>query len=124
MIPLTAYQESINASLLNQQGIPSWYVCLEDQKIIGGLGVIENDFHEWKDLSSNVSAVYVEKPYRHQGIAGALLDYVCKDMKTKGYTTLCLVTDHTNFYERYGWKFLCEVKQGDILSRMYVHQEE
>lgn len=35
-----------------------------------------------------------------------------------------LVTDHTAFYERYGWEFLCMV-QGDgetNMSRMYVHQ--
>ena len=28
-----------------------WYLCLDDDKIIGGLGVIENDFHDRKDLT-------------------------------------------------------------------------
>ena len=38
--------------------------------------------------------------------------------------TLYLVTDHTCFYERYGWKFLCMV-QGDgesDMARMYIHR--
>lgn len=38
---------------------------------------------------------------------------------------LYLVTDHTGFYERYGWKFLCMV-QGDNepeMTRMYVHYQ-
>ena len=35
-----------------------------------------------------------------------------------------LVTDHTGFYERYGWEFLCMV-QGDgepDMTRMYIHR--
>ena len=34
-----------------------------------------------------------------------------------------LLTDHTGFYERYGWEFLC-MAQGDgepYLSRMFDH---
>jgi hypothetical protein len=26
---------------------------MDDDNIIGGMGVIENDFHDWKDLSPN-----------------------------------------------------------------------
>ncbi|MFQ9067522.1 MAG: hypothetical protein ACLR5O_10045 [Romboutsia timonensis] len=46
-------------------------------------------------------------------------------MKLKGVDTLYLITDHNNFYERYGWKFLCMV-QGDRepnMTRMYIHRE-
>lgn len=38
--------------------------------IVGGLGVIENDFHNRKDLTPNVCAVYVDEDYLCQGIAG------------------------------------------------------
>ena len=38
-------------------------------------------------------------------------------MKLKGVDTLYLITDHNNFYERYGWKFLCMV-QGGIYSQL------
>ena len=76
------------------------------------MGVIENDFHDRPDLTPNVCAVYVEKAWRCQGIAGALLRAVCEDMRQFEIKTLYLLTDHTNFYERYGWEFLCLV-QGD-----------
>ena len=88
------------------------------------LGVIENDFYNRKDLTPNVCAVYTEKEYRGQGIARQLLDIVVKDMKSKGITPIYLVTNHVNFYERYGWEFLCMV-QGDNesdMSRMYIHR--
>lgn len=121
-IPLAAYLESMEECINNQKAVPQWYTVMVQGKIIAGLGVIENDFHDRKDLTPNVCAVYVEEEYRCRGIAGKMLDFVCEDMKEKGIDTLYLVTDHTSFYERYGWEFLCMV-QGDgedEMSRMYI----
>lgn len=123
-VPLAAYLESMEESLTGEKPFPQWYVAVEEGRIIGGLGVIENDFHDRKDLAPNVCAVYTEKEYRCQGIAGQLLDIVVKDMKSKGITPIYLITDHTSFYERYGWEFLCMV-QGDNepdMTRMYIHR--
>lgn len=60
----------------------------------------------------NVCAVYTEEDRLGRGVAGSPLNYVCADMKAEGIDTLYLLTDHTSFYERYGWEFLCMV-QGD-----------
>ncbi|MBO5473026.1 MAG: GNAT family N-acetyltransferase [Lachnospiraceae bacterium] len=123
-IPLSAYLESMEEALSGGDSVPQWYVAVEQDRIIGGLGVIANDFHDRKDLTPNVCAVYTEEDRRSRGIAGALLRYVCEDMKAKGIDTLYLVTDHTSFYERYGWEFLCMV-QGDgelDMTRMYIHR--
>ena len=123
-VPLAAYLESMEECLMKKAAVPQWYLAMEGERIIGGMGVIENDFHDRKDLTPNVCAVYTEEDRRCQGIAGALLDYVCKDMAGYGIDTLYLVTDHISFYERYGWEFLCMV-QGDgeeSMSRMYVHK--
>lgn len=122
-IPQEAYLASMEECLERKSPIPQWYAAVKGEKIIGGLGVIENDFHNRKDLTPNVCAVYVEPEYRCRGIAGELLHFACEDMKAKGITTLYLVTDHTSFYERYNWKFLCMV-QGDgeeEMTRMYIH---
>ena len=124
-IPLEAYQESMDQCLSGESAIPQWYMVLEDEQVIAGLGVIENDFHNRKDLTPNVCAVYVEEAHRCQGIAGKMLDFVCEDMARRGIDTLYLLTDHTAFYERYGWQFLCMV-QGDgeeEPARMYVHRK-
>ena len=123
-IPVEAYQESIAACLRGDKVIPQWYVALEQDEIIGGLGVIENDFHDRKDLTPNVCAVFTEEGYRGQGIAGNLLNMVVNDMKSKGISPIYLITDHIGFYEKYGWEFLCMV-QGDgepNMTRMYVHR--
>ena len=122
-VPTDAYLECMTA-YLNRETEYGWYLCLLDGRIIGGLGVIENDFHDRKDLKPNVCAVYTEEAYRCRGIAGRLLNMATEDMRAKGIAPLYLVTDHTGFYERYGWEFLCMV-QGDgepDLTRMYIHK--
>lgn len=95
----------------NLVNVPRWYVVLDGQDIIAGAGVIENDFHERKDLTPNVCALYVEEEYRKQGIAGRMLKTICDDFYEAGIKTLYLVTEHTDFYERYGWEFLCMVRE-------------
>ena len=123
-IPVSAYRESMESAVHSASGVPSWYVIMDGEAIIAGLGVIENDFHDRKDLSPNVCAVYTEEAYRGQGIAGRLLNMAVDDMKAKGISPLYLVTDHTGFYERYGWEYLCMV-QGDgepDMTRMYIHR--
>ena len=122
-VPKEAYMECMSA-YLNKETEYGWYLCLDGEKIVAGLGVIENDFHNRKDLAPNVCAVYTEEEYRCKGIAGNLLNMAVADMKNKGITPIYLVTNHTTFYERYGWKFLCMV-QGDgepKMSRMYIHR--
>ena len=122
-VPTEAYLECMVAYLSHQTEY-GWYLCLKDNEIIGGLGVIENDFHNRPDLKPNVCAVYVEEKYRGQGIAGKLLNLVVESEKSKGISPLYLLTDHEGFYERYGWKFLCLVQGNDEdhLSRMYIHR--
>lgn len=122
-VPQEAYSERM-AAYLNGDTEYGWYLCLAGERIVGGLGVIENDFHDRKDLAPNVCAVYTEKSCRGRGIAGQLLNLVTEDMKSKGISPLYLVTDHTGFYERYGWEFLC-LAQGDGeegKTRVYIHR--
>lgn len=122
-VPTEAYMECMNAYLNNETEY-GWYLCLDDENIIAGMGVIENDFHNRKDLRPNVCAVYTEEQYRCQGIAGKLLNMVVADMKIKGISPIYLVTDHVGFYEKYGWEFLCLVQGDDEpdMTRMYVHR--
>lgn len=122
-VPKEAYLECMEDYLSGNTEL-GWYLCLDGDKIIGGMGVIENDFHDRKDLTPNVCAVYTEEAYRCQGISGNLLNMVVEDLRTKGISPVYLLTDHTGFYERYGWEFHC-LAQGDgepEMARMYIHK--
>ena len=122
-VPEEAYLECMKA-YLDKETEYGWYLCLAGDRIVGGLGVIENDFHDRKDLTPNVCAVYTDEAFRCRGIAGRLLDMAVEDLRVRGISPVYLVTDHTGFYERYGWEFFCMV-QGDgepDMTRMYIHR--
>lgn len=120
-VPTEAYLECMDA-YLNGETEYGWYLCLSGDRIVGGLGVIENDFHDRKDLTPNVCAVYTEEDFRCQGIAGKLLNMAVEDLRSKGISPAYLVTDHTSFYERYGWEFYCMVNGDDGPTRLYIHK--
>ena len=122
-VPKEAYVECMDEYLSEKTEL-GWYLCLDGERIIGGLGVIENDFHDRKDLTPNVCAVYTEEDCRCRGVAGRLLNMAVEDLRSKGIAPVYLLTDHIGFYERYGWEFYC-MAQGDgepKPSRMYVHR--
>ena len=122
-VPKQAYLDCMDA-YLNLETEYGWFLCLDGDAIVGGLGVIDNDFHDRTDLTPNICAVYTKEAYRCRGIAGTLLNMVVEDLRAKGISPVYLFTDHTGFYERYGWEFFC-MAQGDgedFLSRMYIHR--
>jgi len=121
-IPKEAYAECME-DCINGKTNYDWYICLDGDKIVGGMGVIENDFHQRPDLTPNICAVYTEEEYRCRRIAGTLLEMTVEDMRSKGVSPIYLYTDHTSFYERYGFEYLCDVISDDETEtgRMYIH---
>lgn len=122
-VPQVAYLECMEQYLRHDTEY-GWYLCLDGERIAGGLGVIENDFHDRKDLTPNICAVYTEEDCRCHGIAGQLLHIAVEDLRSKGITPVYLITDHTDFYERYGWEFFCMVQGDDApgMTQMYIHR--
>ena len=103
-----------------RQNLPAWYVILDGDRIIAGLGVIDNDFHKRPDLTPNLCALYVEREYRMRGLARRLLDHACRELGAHGCTDAYLITDHTSLYERCGWSFFTMVEENcGGMIRMY-----
>ena len=57
-IPAEVYKESMQAAADTGCAVPHWYIAVSGGDIIGGTGVIDNDFHDRKDLAPNICAVY------------------------------------------------------------------
>ena len=113
-LPCSLYEESMEECIKNKSPVPQWYVAVNDEnEIIAGAGIIENDFHDRKDLKPNLCALFVEEAYRGKNIASDILNFARRDFGSKGFEKLYLVTDHTEFYERCGWDFVT-----------FVHDEE
>ena len=104
-VPVEAYEESMEECIKKgkDQAVPQWYIALENGKITGGIGVIENDYHDRKDLTPNICALYVEEPFRGQGLGGRLISHICGQALALGYHSIHLCTGHVGYYERYGF---------------------
>ena len=123
-VPVQAYLDSMAEAKRSQSGVPGWYAILDgDGSIIAGLGVIENDFHKRPDLAPNVCAVYVEEPWRKQGLARLLLNHVCRELAKKEIHDAYLITTHTDFYEHCGWSFCTMVEEdsGEMVRMYHKH---
>lgn len=110
-VPKEAYIDSMNESLNNI--VPAWYYILDNNNIIAGAGVIENDFHKRHDLTPNICALYVKEEYRGNGLAKRLLDYISNDLKNNNINDVYLITTHTKFYEHCGFDFLDMIEEDD-----------
>lgn len=116
-VPVDEYIKSMQESLNSDSGVPAWYYVTYEEEVIGGLGVIENDFHKRKDLSPNICAVYVKEEYRHNGICRKMFKTVLSDLKKHGIQDVYLITTHTNLYENFGFYYYGDIEEenGNII---------
>lgn len=125
-VPATAYLESMEESRTTKNGVPAWYVVLDEKcSVIAGIGVIENDFHKRPDLRPNLCALFVEETFRHCGLARKLLDNACEKLSEKGINIAYLITSHTSLYEKLDWTFYGMIEEDDgNMIRMYMRRTQ
>ena len=86
--------------------MPQWYLLKKDNEIIGGAGLITNDFISRGDLYPWICAIFIEEEYRGNAYSSLLIDKAKKDTKAFGYEYLYLSTSHIGFYEKYNFKYI------------------
>gem|GEM_PF-209028 len=114
------YEDSISESIATSNPLPRWYLMLENDRIIGSYGLIENDFMVRKDLLPWLCALYVEESERGKALGSKLLAHGRAEAKKLGFDKLYLCTDHVGYYEKYGWRFFgMEESEFDGMARVY-----
>ena len=82
------------------------YIAKINDELVGTVSIWNNDLTSRQDLTPWLAALFIKDEYRGKGI-GTLLQKKCiQVVKELGYKNLYLITDHENYYERTGWKFL------------------
>ncbi|MBN3133584.1 GNAT family N-acetyltransferase [Pectobacterium brasiliense] len=102
---LMLYEDCISHCIDAENPLPDWYLLEKDGKIIGGAGLITNDFISRMDLYPWLCALYVEENYRGKGYAGRLIEHLAQEARRAGFSALHLCTELLGFYERYGFHF-------------------
>jgi len=101
------YCDCMTASLSAESPLPQWYLAIRpNHEVAGCAGLITNDFISRMDLYPWLCALFVEEAFRHRGIAGALIEHIAKSTADMGFRKLYCATDHTGFYEHFGFNFI------------------
>lgn len=103
---MMVYEDCILSCLDSPSPLPQWYLLTDGDAVVGGAGLITNDFISRGDLWPWLCALYVEKEYRGHEYGGLLLAHAKEEAKKAGFGSLYLCTDHVGYYERYGFEFL------------------
>ena len=90
---------------LNDQAVPSTFVAVKGDDVLGSADIVEHDMSTRQELSPWLASVYVEASRRNQGIGSRLVEHVMQQARDAGYSTLYLFTpDRVSFYQRLGWR--------------------
>lgn len=118
----TKYEDIIYRTqhCLNKNSIPQTYIAKHDSELVGFVSIWNNDLHFRQDLSPWLAGLYVKEKYRKLGIGTLLQERCIQVVKELGYKNLYLITEHENYYERNGWRFLEKAPlRGGTYTRLY-----
>ena len=120
LIDPVIYENSITHSINSQSALPQWYLLESDSKIIGCAGLITNDFISRMDLYPWLCALYIEEKHRGNAYVTLLINKAKEDTLKAGFKNMYLSTEHINYYERYGFKYIGQgYHPWDEESRIY-----
>lgn len=91
--------------------LPQTFVALIDGEPAGMYQLsMSDDLNSRPDLYPWLINVYVDEKFRGRNVARELMNTVKENAKKLGLTELYLYTKHIGLYEKFGWKFIEEVK--------------
>ena len=100
------YEDCITACVKTDKPLPHWFLLYDEDKIVGGAGLVTNDFISRMDLYPWLCALYIEEEYRGNNNGQILINAVKSAAKDSGYDELYLSTDHVGYYEKFDFEYI------------------
>jgi GNAT superfamily N-acetyltransferase len=89
--------------------IPTTYVALAGDELLGSVTLVEHDMDTHRELSPWLAGLYVEPSRRGQGVGSALVRHTVQKAGEMGIARLYLYSGPArSFYERLGWRPVAE----------------
>ena len=82
---MMVYEDCITHCITSESSLPQWYLSLNQEKIIGCVGLITNDFISRMDLYPWTCTLYIEEFYRGNEYGRLLLEHAQADAKKVGF---------------------------------------
>lgn len=80
--------------------------ALNENDIVGYCTVSKNDCIPDVPYTPYIGYLFVDEKYRGHRLSQKLISYAMSYLKTLGFHQVFLVSDHVNFYEKYGFKVI------------------
>ena len=90
-------------------------ILLDRDVLVGFVSIFPKDGEYRQDLTPWYATLYVKKEYRGKGYSKILNDAILKEARKKGYKVIYLKTDLNNFYEKFGFKYIETMENGEKL---------
>ena len=95
------------AKLMDEDCFSDWErvitVVDDNGKICGFCTVVKKDCIPDLEYFPNIGYVFIDETYRGNRLSQKMLDYAMRYLKNIGFESVYLVSDHENFYEKYGF---------------------
>jgi predicted N-acetyltransferase YhbS len=87
---------------------PITLIAIDGDTCLGTVSLFEGDLDTRRDLTPWLAALYVDQPYRNQGIGNILTGEIITIARNLGYPTLYLRTEHAaGYYRKRNWELVC-----------------
>lgn len=90
-------------------------ILLEENKLVGFISIFPHDSKEREDLTPWYATMFVKKEYRGNGYSKILNRAILEEARKRKFKKLYLKTDLKNYYEKFGAKFIKNLKNGEKL---------
>ena len=83
--------------------IPDAYIAVEDGKIVGGYTLAIKELLYSQDRGLWIATLYMDPAFRGKHLSPILIEHARRRGGELGYEKIYLATEHTNYYEKYGF---------------------
>lgn len=101
---------------ISSQSFPITIVLSKDKILVGFYQIVDNDTKN-SYLSPWIANVFIKEEFRNNGYGKMLINSIPKFMQKYNIKDIYLHTRLINFYEKFGWKKLEELKSDDNIKR-------
>lgn len=105
--------------VLSSEKIPSLYALIINDTLIGMYELNEKDGIDSKKYTPYLASVFIKENYRKNNYSELLINDVIKRASSYGYKKLYLHSRIENYYEKFGFNLIEEVKINNQIKRIY-----
>lgn len=95
-------------------------ILVEENELIGFISLFKYDGDERRDLTPWYATMCVKEKYRGQGYSKILNNAILEEAKRLGYQKVYLKSALTNYYEKFGAKYIETLNNGEKLFYIEV----